>query len=216
MWCSQDSRAPPGQGLLRRESLPHTGGMAPNPSAGRRMPRWSVRSRILATMLAVTALAMVAVGGVTFLRAARARGERGRRSAHRSCRRCEQRRHGCFWSPGSQRRLHRHELEPLHDDLVRARGHHECCAAGRQRILDRGTRRRAGVRSRRRGPVPARGRPRAPGADRRRGERWDRPARRGGDAGPPSAVHRDSRGGRRRRLRACSSPRSMWTPSSPS
>jgi len=31
------------------------------------MPRWSVRSRILATMLAITALAMVGVGGVTFL-----------------------------------------------------------------------------------------------------------------------------------------------------
>ncbi len=31
------------------------------------MPRWSVRSRILATMLAVTALAMIGAGGATFL-----------------------------------------------------------------------------------------------------------------------------------------------------
>ncbi len=67
MWCRPGYRAPPGQGLLRDETGPHTGWMAPNPSAGRRMPRWSVRSRILATMLAVTALAMVGVGGVTFL-----------------------------------------------------------------------------------------------------------------------------------------------------
>ncbi len=67
MWCLKDSRAPPAQGLLKRRSHPHTGWMAPDPSAGRRMPRWSVRSRILATMLAVTALAMIGAGGVTFL-----------------------------------------------------------------------------------------------------------------------------------------------------
>ena len=49
-----------------------------------------------------------------------------------------------------------------------------------------------------------------------RGERRDRPARRGRDADPASPVHRDSRRGRTTEAPGCSSPRSMWTPSSPS
>ena len=209
---------PPVRACSGANRRPHTGGMAPNPSAGRRMPRWSVRSRILATMLAVTALAMIGAGGVTFLVAARARPERGRRAAHRACRRCEQRRHGCFWSQDLERRRHRHELEPLHDDLVaRSRPSRAAVlpAANESSIavLDGEPAYVPGV------DVPFRleDDPELLDADRSPRSR-DGTVRLGAAATPVSAICGTSRFPWRSTTGApaCSSPRSMWTPSSPS